>query len=154
MKILIMSDSHGSTSTMLSAALVEKPDMILHLGDHHTDCQIFHNELPEIPLRTVKGNCDTAGAPETADFICEGLHIMMTHGHRFNVKYSLDSLITNAMYNDADILLFGHTHIPCYNKLDRLHIINPGSIHAGKNPTYGILSIDSGTVQYELKSIK
>ncbi|MBQ9858763.1 MAG: metallophosphoesterase [Oscillospiraceae bacterium] len=152
MKILVMSDSHGNIKNMLTAIHAESPDMILHLGDHHTDCRELRNRFPEIPLRAVKGNCDRAGELELDEFICEYLRIMMVHGHRFNVKYSLDSLITNAMYKDVDILLYGHTHVAHTQEFEGMHIINPGSVGASR-ATYCVLEIESGKVKYEIKSL-
>ncbi|MBQ8831377.1 MAG: metallophosphoesterase [Oscillospiraceae bacterium] len=152
MKILVMSDSHGNIQNMLTAVVSETPDMILHLGDHHTDCRELRQRFPEIPLRAVKGNCDRAGELETEEFICEYLRIMMVHGHRFNVKYSLDSLVTNAMYNEVDILLYGHTHVAHTQEFEGMYIINPGSVGASR-ATYCVLELDSGKVSYEIKSL-
>ncbi len=152
MKILVMSDSHGNVKNMLTAVHAESPDMILHLGDHHTDCRELRKKFPDIPLRAVKGNCDLAGETELDEFICEYLRIMMVHGHRFSVKYSLDSLITNAMYKDVDILLYGHTHVAHTQEFEGMHIINPGSVGASR-ATYCVLEIDSGKVKYEIKSL-
>ena len=152
MKILVMSDSHGNIKNMLTAVHTESPDMILHLGDHHTDCRELREKFPEIPLRAVKGNCDRAGELEMDEFICEYLRIMMVHGHRFNVKYSLDALVTNAMYKECDIVLYGHTHIPHAQEFEGLHIINPGSVGASR-ATYCVLEIDSGKVKYEIKNL-
>lgn len=151
MKILVMSDSHGNIKNMLTAVFEEKPDMILHLGDHHTDCRELRERFPEIPLRAVKGNCDRAGELETDEFICEYLRIMMTHGHRFNVKYSLDGLLTTALYKEVDVLLYGHTHIPQAGKFEGMYVINPGSV--GYNGSYCVLDITNGKVEYELKSL-
>ena len=152
MKILVMSDSHGNITNMLTAVSAESPNMILHLGDHHTDCRELRQRFPEIPVKAVKGNCDRAGELEIDEFICEYLRIMMTHGHRFNVKYSLDALVTNAMYKDVDILLYGHTHIPHTQQFENMHIINPGSVGAVR-ATYCVLELDSGKVRYEIKSL-
>ena len=152
MKILVMSDSHGNVTNMLTAVMRENPDMILHLGDHHYDCRELRNKYPEIPLRAVKGNCDTAGELENDEFICEYLRIVMTHGHLFGVKYSLDSIITNAMYKEADILLFGHTHQAYTQEFEGLHIINPGSVGKGRQ-TYCVLDVTNGKVRYEIKSV-
>lgn len=152
MKILVMSDSHGNITNMLQAVFAEKPDMILHLGDHHTDCRDVRDRFPEIPLRAVRGNCDRAGEIETDEFICEYLRIMMTHGHRFHVKYSLDSLVTNAMYKDVDILLYGHTHMAHYQEFEGMHIINPGSI-GSYSPTYCVLELENGKVRHEIKNL-
>ena len=151
MKILVMSDSHGNITNMLTAVKLENPEMILHLGDHHTDCREIREMFPNIPLRAVKGNCDRAGELETDEFICEYLRIMMVHGHRFNVKYSLDAIITNALYKEVDILLYGHTHIAQAGKFEGIHVINPGSI--GYNGSYCVLQIENGKVSYEIKLV-
>ena len=33
-KLLVFSDSHGSTADMVRIVRSEKPDLVLHLGDH------------------------------------------------------------------------------------------------------------------------
>ena len=38
LKILVMSDSHGSRDNMLNIVTLESPEMILHLGDREKDC--------------------------------------------------------------------------------------------------------------------
>ena len=36
-KLLILSDSHRNIQNMVEAVEIEKPDMIIHLGDHYRD---------------------------------------------------------------------------------------------------------------------
>lgn len=153
MKIIVLSDSHGNTDNLLSAVAVTGPDMILHLGDYESDCLVLRKSFPSIPLYAVKGNCDITSSEETVrDIFCSGKHIYMCHGHTYNVKMGLYSLINGGMANRADIVLFGHTHKPYYNIVENMHIINPGTIgYAGK--TYGVINIKSGKIEYKEKSI-
>ena len=39
MRIVVFSDSHGSVEPMLHAVREEKPDLVLHLGDHARDAE-------------------------------------------------------------------------------------------------------------------
>ena len=153
MKIIVLSDSHGNTENLLSAVAVTGPDMILHLGDFERDCAALRKSFPQIPLYAVRGNCDIVSNEELIrDVFCAGKHIYMCHGHTYNVKTGLSSLIRGGKANRADIVLFGHTHIPYYDIVEDMHVINPGTIgYAGK--TYGVIDIRGGEISYEEKSL-
>ena len=49
-KILVLSDSHRNFDPMVQAVKLEKPDMIIHLGDHYKDAMSLHGVFPDIPL--------------------------------------------------------------------------------------------------------
>jgi putative phosphoesterase len=152
MKILVLSDSHGHIQAMLDAVYEEKPDMILHLGDHDRDCRSLREDSPDILLRAVRGNCDLrAEEPEYDEFVIENKRIYMTHGHLHGVKTSLDSIMNTAFCRGADILLFGHTHRTFNKELQGLRIVNPGSI--GHNKTYAVLELEHGAVKCEIKRL-
>jgi len=51
----------------------------------------------------------------------------MTHGHRYDVKSDHTALYNMGQLVGADILLFGHTHIPHYEQVSAMHVLNPGS---------------------------
>ena len=151
MKILVMSDSHGSKNNMLNAVKRETPDWILHLGDNDKDCSDISLMHPDIPLRTVRGNCDRLSAGLDIDeFELEGKRFFMTHGHLFGVKSGKAKVINAATERGADILLFGHTHVPYYSSADNLIVINPGSINSG-GKYYAVLEIKNGAISCELK---
>ena len=66
LKILVLSDSHRCVGAMYDAAMLEKPDVIFHLGDHVSDAQELSYALDPIDFYEVRGNCDFgAQAPET-----------------------------------------------------------------------------------------
>ena len=153
MKALILSDSHGNKSAMRDAVEIESPGLIIHLGDCAADCSVFKNEYPEIPLRSVRGNCDPwSGESDILDIIVDGKQIFMTHGHLFQVKTGLYKIIDAAVKRRADILLFGHTHKPRNETKNGVLIVNPGSIGMDSR-SYAILEIDGSDIVCEIRMI-
>ena len=154
MKILVVSDSHGNKDIMLKVTALESPEMILHLGDHDKDCKAIGWEFPNIPIRSVRGNCDFAsGGLDIDEFVLGGKRFFMTHGHIYGVKTSYSSIINSAACRGADVLLFGHTHVSRYFVFENISIINPGSIGmSGK--TYAVLDFKNGEISCEIKDAK
>lgn len=150
MKILVFSDSHGDVTAMEQALRRERPDHILHLGDYVTDAHALRKF--QIPVTQVAGNCDH-GASEplrlTPEF--EGVKIFMTHGHLHGVKTLYQRVVYAALEEDAEILLFGHTHrAECF--FDRgLWIMNPGA--CGPRGSYGVILLSDGEIRCCVKSV-
>lgn len=150
MKILILSDSHSSLGFMRRCVEAVKPDAMVHLGDHYDDGEALGELFPHIPLHQVAGNCDKNRCPIHArEMLCYtlgGVMVYMTHGHRQWVKQGIGGLLTEARRYDAQVALYGHTHIPhCHREEDGLWVLNPGS--AGYNGgSAGILKTDGQQV--------
>jgi len=138
-RILVCSDSHGRAD-LLALAYDQQPKAkaLVFLGDGLGDTGIFRYSGKEHYL--VKGNCDGPGwdYPTVQEFELAGKKIFCTHGHRFYVKHSLDELLRRAKEQGADLVLYGHTHVPCVAYEDNVHLFNPGSIHSGE---YGFVDI-------------
>ena len=148
-----MSDSHGNKDAMLKAVSLELPDLILHLGDHDWDCSAIEWKHPEIPLRSVKGNCDrSSDGSDTDEFTVCGKRFFITHGNLYKVKTGFSSIINSACARGADVLLFGHTHSPYYSVMENITIINPGSIGMG-GKTYAVLEFKNGAVTCDIKRV-
>jgi len=148
-----MSDSHGNKNALQKATKLESPELILHLGDHDRDCGVIEWKFPEIPLRMVRGNCDRSSSGLDIDeFTLGGKRFFMTHGHLYSVKTGYTSIINTAACRGADVLLFGHTHVPHYSIFENIHIINPGSIGMGAK-TYAVLEFKNGKVVCEMKKV-
>jgi len=153
LKITVFSDSHRYKQAMFDAVNLESPDVILHLGDNDRDCSALALEFPQIPIRSVKGNCDSFSTGKDVDqFMLGGKLFFITHGHLHGVKSGLASITKAAIEQEADILLFGHTHIPHKSVLENLIIINPGSIGILEK-TYAVLETRNGVISCEIKSI-
>ena len=145
MKILVLSDSHRAEKPMLDAVRRERPDAIIHLGDHASDAQVLSSEFPLLPLSVVRGNCDLFedNVPESVLMNWEGVRIFATHGHRYGVKSNVLRLYYAAMEKEAEVILFGHTHIPYCEESDGVWLLNPGSCGRSR-PSYGIIEIENG----------
>jgi len=130
-KILVFSDSHGKIDLMADMVQKQTPDFIFHLGDYHEDAEALHAQFPDIPLHAVRGNCDfRSETPDLEELKLRDKTILLTHGHRYHVKESYDALQSMGQDAGADLLLFGHTHIPYYARIDNMHVLNPGSARA------------------------
>ncbi len=154
MKIIVMSDSHGNTQALIDAVFDEQPQLILHLGDYERDCGKVREAYPMIDLRAVRGNCDfRAREPEYDEFVVQDKRIFMTHGHQYGVKTGLNSVMNSGFARRADILLFGHTHIPYYDVVEGMYIVNPGSI-AFREQTYAVLEIEHGVIKCRITGLE
>ena len=143
MKIIVVSDIHGRLS-LLSDILEEQKDasLIICLGDLGADRGEIELIAGSAPCVFVKGNCDYFSLePEYRIIPANGKRIYAAHGHRENVKYSLDVLKYKASLNKADIALFGHTHAPRLEKDGDILVINPGAVCNGN---YCVISIENG----------
>ena len=127
-----------------------KAELFIHLGDCVSDLENATIIFPEIQYLNVKGNCDFGSdTPVDGETVIKGKRIFFTHGHAYHVKSGYSIAIGEARRRNADILLFGHTHMPFSTYEDGLYIMNPGSIGHPKEgaATYGIIDItDAGVV--------
>ncbi len=144
LRFLIFSDSHGLREPMRELYRRYPNDGIIHLGDHLADAQWMLQRTDGHPVYRVKGNCDF-GAEGAEDLLLElgGVRVLMMHGHRFGVKSGYGGALAEAKRCGADVLLFGHTHIPFMEERDGILMMNPGSL---RNPQreYGIIEIEEG----------
>ena len=91
MRILVLSDSHGSRRKV-EAAAAEQPEaeVILHLGDGVDDSEDLTYLYPKKTIVRVRGNCDRySDLPIEATVTVNGKTILLTHGHEFRVKYTM-----------------------------------------------------------------
>ncbi len=156
-KILVLSDIHGISSRAVHA-LRTHPEYgtVCFLGDGIRQISLLKKEHPRT-WHIVRGNCDLSSDgdyPEEALIEAEGNRIFLTHGHRYFVKRGEDHLLAAAAERGADIVLYGHTHIPAahYDAAHGVYLFNPGSIGApyDGNFTYGLLTISGTNVLFSI----
>lgn len=160
MKVLIVSDSHGRTHYLDKAiAMVGNIDYILHLGDLEGD----EDYLPLVAyceVVMVSGNNDYFTRVNREELITIGKYtIFLTHGHRYQVYYGLDTIKEAAKNRGANIVMFGHTHMPLIDLSEPVWAINPGSIslprQEGRNPSFILMEIDrEGEAHFTINYIK
>ena len=133
MKIVVVSDSHGSRQWRSSIKnALKQADCIYHLGDYASDAAELE-QYCSCPVKCVLGNCDfNRNVPILIDEIVDGLHVFATHGHRYHVKSDLDMLCEEAKSRNAKLCLYGHTHVPDITMIDGIWFVNPGSVAASR----------------------
>lgn len=128
MRILVLSDSHGNSAPAEKAIQLLNPDRVIFLGDGLREIENLSYIYNNIPFHTVRGNCDFMADEPAVDFMTVGQHkIFFTHGHLYRVKSGTEQLLESAKARNADIALYGHTHVAHTEYIDGMYIINPGS---------------------------
>lgn len=154
MLLAVFSDTHGNIEPMCRAVLAHGPDAALHLGDCVRDAQALRQRFPALDVRAVRGNCDFGGgAPDRLLLDWEGVRILMTHGHLYNVKTTLDSLRNAAGFTGARLALYGHTHQAEYREEGGVVFLNPGSAGMGARPGFALLRLERGSLECKIHEL-
>ena len=75
--------------------------------------------------------------------------IFLTHGHEYEVYYTKDFLLSKSIEINADIVIFGHTHIPYSSIKQNKYFFNPGSCERPRGESeksYGIITIENQSI--------
>ncbi|WP_256593134.1 metallophosphoesterase family protein, partial [Pseudomonas sp. 2822-15] len=73
----------------------------------------MNDGAPELDnVISVKGNCDFGNFPEEIIQDVKGTRFFVGHGHLLNVKMTEMNLIFKGEEVGANVVCFGHTHIP------------------------------------------
>ena len=137
---------------------------ILHAGDVSVPCVL--DKLEQIaPVHAVRGNRDIfylRRLPMRVRLNIDGVSIGMAHGHGTFSRYMIDKLQRViqgryagkylrrilATFPDADVIVFGHLHVPCSFRIDGKLLFNPGSTSypypRSYPPTFGLLHLEPG----------
>lgn len=156
-KLLVMSDTHGNTA--LAEKILKKNndiDIVIHLGDYLRDADKLKRLFPDLRFEYVYGNCDymIGDIPSEKILEIEGNRVLLTHGHKYSVKWSVEKLHYKAASDNIQLLLFGHTHMQEVIHGPGYIILNPGSISEprdSREKTYAVVIIDKEKINVELK---
>lgn len=128
MIIAVMSDTHMSKGNIKKACdSLKEVDTIIHLGDNVQDVDEI-KKYYDGQIINISGNCDFCKIPSEKTFILGDKKFFITHGHKYGVKYDTFKLEYKAKEIGADIVLFGHTHVPYVSLEDGIWYVNPGSV--------------------------
>lgn len=153
MRVLVLADTHAPRRWRQTPEALRLPlaraDVVLHAGDVCTGA-VLDELATHAPVHVVLGNNDGPdvaawGAPETLELTLEGVRIAMIHdagprqgrGRRMRRRFP-----------GADVVVFGHSHIPWNGVEDGAHLFNPGSpTDRRRQPagTYGWLHLRAGS---------
>jgi uncharacterized protein len=148
-KIGVLSDTHLSRVTQefrraLSDTLGPM-DGLIHAGDM-TALEV-HDYLSTWGLRAVRGNMDEPALqgllPEKLIFDIEGVRIGVMHGR--GGPQGLENVVAGE-FQDVDLIVFGHSHIPLVGKRGDVTLFNPGSFRSTSSTrgTAGLIEIGPG----------
>ena len=151
MRVVVLSDTHSPRHWKRCPPDVAKhlagADLILHAGDICT-VDVLEELNRYAPVQAVLGNNDLPevaawGAPETHELELDGLNVAMIHDSGQAVGRTLRM---HRRFPNADLVVFGHSHIPMDVSGDGVRVFNPGSpTDRRRQPygTFGVLTIDS-----------
>jgi uncharacterized protein len=151
-KVVVLADTHAPrrwrSCPPRVAAHLRGADLILHAGDVCT-ADVLDELAAYAPVHAVRGNNDGPdvaawGAPDILELELGGVRLAMIHdsGPRSGRPARL-----RGRFPDADLVVFGHSHIPVDHAANGQRIFNPGSpTDRRREPhgTIGVLDIDGG----------
>ena len=147
MRIIVMSDSHGSKSNLdrILDATKDTGNIFVHLGDGERELDLLRPKYPSLDIRHCSGNCDYASMSPNYDIIIAGdVKVFYTHGHLYGVKHGTETLRSLARDRGCSVVLFGHTHCRYQQYEDGIYLLNPGSCSCPRDftkPSYGYVDI-------------
>jgi len=152
MRVLVISDTHAPRhwKTMPPGLLepLRSADLVLHAGDV-CEPSVLDALAEHAPVRVVMGNNDGPavaawGATETLELTLEGVRVAMIHDAGAN--QGRDRRMRRR-FPEADLVVFGHSHIPLDEPNGAVHLFNPGSPSDKRRQphfSYGILELADG----------
>lgn len=147
MKVLIVSDTHKSIGNLDKVlGLVGKIDMLIHLGDVEGQ-EDYVEAAAGCEVHVLAGNNDYfSSLPQEKEFYIGSRRVFAAHGHFYWVNRGEDRLKAEARRRGADIVMYGHTHVPALTVEPDLITLNPGSIsfprQSGRKPSYIVMETD------------
>ncbi len=154
MKILAFSDSHHDVSGVIYPIQSENPDFVIHLGDNIDDIKQVEKMFPNVVFHSVKGNCDFSSIESEKTIAIGGKNFFITHGHKYSVKSTYNRVIQKGGEMNADIVMFGHTHIAFCQLQNNTWIVNPGSSSItqtrDRKPSYCRITLDENEIDCEI----
>ena len=81
----------------------------------------------------------------------------MTHGHAYNVKTGLEYLNEQAEDVNADLIIYGHSHVGLKKTIGNRLFVNPGSVSEPRDdlfPSFMTATIENGQIRIKRIFIK
>ena len=147
LKIGVISDTHldrvPDEFKNIIRRVFHDVDMIIHSGDMTN--RAVYDYLSNWDLKAVRGNMDDFDLrdilPEKRVEEIGGKRIGIIHGR--GSPYGLSNFVFKE-FQDVDIIIFGHSHVPFHMKKGNVEMFNPGAFKGspGRSGTVGLIEID------------
>ena len=135
-------------------------NMIIHCGDVN-DPKVLEILNNIAPTKAVKGNTDRINLPPELILKVSSYKIFIFHSDEVYPRGDMEQLYEWAKAKSADIVIFGHTHLPLFTYYKGVYFINPGTAtgvrsgeHASAVKSVAILEIKNNNVNVEFKVLK
>ena len=128
-RIGVISDSHVKSLDALPKQLIETlaaVDLIVHAGDF-TGLKVYEDLRQLGETKAVRGNMDEGDVcellPETELLVIEEKKIGIVHGS--GSPWGIEERVRKR-FDDVDVIIFGHSHIPKNGAIEGVYFFNPG----------------------------
>jgi len=157
MLIAVTGDTHGRVDVVKRHLKLCKPDYLIHTGDFYSDGSRLARQLG-LDFTGIRGNCDTNRKGELIEVVELDHHrFCVLHGHQHRVKHTLNDVYYYGLEMEAEVLVFGHTHVPCCEFQDGIWLLNPGSPslpRLGYGASYILIKTGKGIIQPEIVALE
>ena len=162
MKIGIISDTHikndnGNIKEILNTYFKDV-DMIIHAGDY-IDETVVNALMSHKKFFGVSGNVDNPKVNELLNerelITLEGYRIGIFHGHGKGGT-TLTRAYNSFKDDQVDIIIFGHSHQPLINTMNKILMLNPGSLRNKRKErwfSYIILELQPSRIKVNIEFI-
>ncbi len=146
MRVVVLSDTHAPRFWKGCPAEVARhlrgADLILHAGDVCVP-SVLDELAAHAPVKVVRGNNDGTdvaewGAPETLEFDLEGLPVAMIHDSGATTGRTRRM---HRRFPAAELVVYGHSHIPMDLTGDGVRVFNPGSPTDRRRQPHGTIGL-------------
>ncbi|MFC6091039.1 metallophosphoesterase family protein [Saccharothrix lopnurensis] len=154
MRVVVLADTHAPrrwrSCPPAVAEHLRRADVVLHAGDVCV-AGVLDELAQYAPVTAVRGNNDGPdvaewGAPETVSLDLAGLRVAMVHD---SGQATGRTARMRRRFPDAQLVVYGHSHIPVDLTGDGVRVFNPGSpTDRRRQPhgTVGLLDIEDGVL--------
>jgi uncharacterized protein len=145
-RIAVLADTHAprrwKSCPHAVAAHLRGVDLILHAGDVCT-ADVLDELAAYAPVHAVRGNNDSPdvaawGAPDTLELDLGGLQVAMIHD---SGPAAGRPIRLRRRFPRAELVVFGHSHIPLDHAENGQRIFNPGSPTDRRRQPHGTLGL-------------
>lgn len=127
-------------------------DHILHAGDVGSDAVLTGLEALA-PVSAVRGNVDAGlqrRLPDTTELELGGARVAVIHGNQLSRR---SAAVAAARFPGADMVVFGHSHVPSVDRVEKTLAVNPGSAgrpRFGSPVTVALARVEDGRIDAQI----
>lgn len=154
MKIIVFSDSHQDETSIKKMLEYEKNiDKIYCSGDSG----LSKEKLQALNIISIKGNYPFAPKLPIEKTLKLGkFKVLLTHGHKYHVKFGLKRLFDKTLKLKVDMVIFGHTHQIYLQANKKFIALNPGALSTRRSysyPSYARIFIEDKKMVIEIVNL-